>query len=255
LSEKPKYRQFTSEQRVEIVLAGLRGDRSVRDGRREYEVSEALFYQWRDRLLEGGKTALATARSAGRSPEAPSTTPAAESISSSRACRRRSSTKASSAFSARMRSFLVGLPGRSSSRRLAPSCLLAGLVATSPPGGATSVVRQAPRALLAARGGRCVRHGFPRAKRRFPTSDRCVERWEKCLPPCHAVFPRPSLPAFPQVRGLFRWAPPVGFEPTLPPPEGGALSPELRGPARSPVGPAGPARTGRRHHTGVAAGA
>ena len=24
-------------------------------------------------------------------------------------------------------------------------------------------------------------------------------------------------------------APPVGFEPTLPPPEGGALSPELRG--------------------------
>ena len=30
------------------------------------------------------------------------------------------------------------------------------------------------------------------------------------------------------------WAPPAGFEPALPPPEGGALSPELRGPtARS----------------------
>src|SRR2546423_10878209 len=26
------------------------------------------------------------------------------------------------------------------------------------------------------------------------------------------------------------WVPPAGFEPALPPPEGGALSPELRGP-------------------------
>ena len=34
----------------------------------------------------------------------------------------------------------------------------------------------------------------------------------------------------PQVRGRTRVVPPVGFEPTLPPPEGGALSPELRGP-------------------------
>jgi hypothetical protein len=33
----------------------------------------------------------------------------------------------------------------------------------------------------------------------------------------------------PQVSGLPRGAPPVGFEPTPPPPEGGALSPELRG--------------------------
>ena len=28
----------------------------------------------------------------------------------------------------------------------------------------------------------------------------------------------------------FCWVPPAGFEPALPPPEGGALSPELRGP-------------------------
>ena len=57
MSEKRKYRQFTPDQKVEIVLAGLRGDRSARDVCRDYEFSEALFYQWRDRLLEGGKAA------------------------------------------------------------------------------------------------------------------------------------------------------------------------------------------------------
>jgi transposase-like protein len=62
LSEKRKYRQFTPDQKVEIVLAGLRGDRPVRDVCRAYEISEALYYQWRDRLLEGGKSALASPR-------------------------------------------------------------------------------------------------------------------------------------------------------------------------------------------------
>jgi transposase-like protein len=34
----------------------------VRDVCREYEIAETLYYQWRDRLLEGGKAALATPR-------------------------------------------------------------------------------------------------------------------------------------------------------------------------------------------------
>jgi transposase len=38
MSEKRKYRTFTPEQKSEIVLAGLRGDRSVRDICREYEI-------------------------------------------------------------------------------------------------------------------------------------------------------------------------------------------------------------------------
>ncbi len=42
MSEKRKYRQFTPEQKTEVVLAGLRGDRSVRDVCREYEISETL---------------------------------------------------------------------------------------------------------------------------------------------------------------------------------------------------------------------
>ena len=62
MSEKRKYRTFTPEQKAEIVLAGLRGDRTVRDICREYEIAETLYYQWRDRLLEGGKAALATPR-------------------------------------------------------------------------------------------------------------------------------------------------------------------------------------------------
>lgn len=68
MSEKRKYRTFTPEQKAEIVLAGLRGDRSVRDVCREYEIAETLYYQWRDRLLEAGKAALATPRDKGGDP-------------------------------------------------------------------------------------------------------------------------------------------------------------------------------------------
>ena len=62
MSEKRKYRTFTPEQKLAIVLAGLRGDRSVRDVCREHGIAETLYYQWRDRLLEGGKAALASPR-------------------------------------------------------------------------------------------------------------------------------------------------------------------------------------------------
>ena len=69
MSEKKRtYRQFTPVQKAEIVLAGIRADRSVRDVCREHEISEALYYDWRDRVLEGAKAALANPRS--RTPEA-----------------------------------------------------------------------------------------------------------------------------------------------------------------------------------------
>jgi transposase len=68
VSEKRKYRTFTPDQKLEIVLAGLRGDRSVRDVCREHGIAETLYYQWRDRLLEGGKAALATSRDRGTDP-------------------------------------------------------------------------------------------------------------------------------------------------------------------------------------------
>jgi transposase len=59
LSEQRKYRSWTAEQKLAIVLAGLRGDRSVEEVCREHQISDTLFYAWRDKLLEGGKAALA----------------------------------------------------------------------------------------------------------------------------------------------------------------------------------------------------
>jgi transposase-like protein len=59
LAEQRKYRKFTAHQKLEIVLAGLRGDRTVKDVCREHEIAETLYYAWRDKLLEGGRLALA----------------------------------------------------------------------------------------------------------------------------------------------------------------------------------------------------
>ena len=59
LSERRTYRSWTAKQKIEIVLAGLRGDRSVKEVCREHEISETLYYSWREKLLEGGREALA----------------------------------------------------------------------------------------------------------------------------------------------------------------------------------------------------
>lgn len=54
MSESRKYRKFTAEQKLEIVLAGLRGDRTVREVCREHEISETQYYGWRDQLFQAG---------------------------------------------------------------------------------------------------------------------------------------------------------------------------------------------------------
>ncbi len=59
LSEQRKYRRWTAQQKLEIVLAGLRGDRSVREVCREHAISETLYDGWRDPLLEAGRERLA----------------------------------------------------------------------------------------------------------------------------------------------------------------------------------------------------
>ena|SRR5918994_6561461 len=58
LSERRRYRSWTAKQKLEIVLAGLRGDRSVKEVCREHEISETLYYSWREKLIEGGREAL-----------------------------------------------------------------------------------------------------------------------------------------------------------------------------------------------------
>src|SRR6266508_2010172 len=60
LSEQRKqYRSWTAQQKIAILLAGLRGDRSVKEVCREHEISDTLYYGWREKLLEGGREALA----------------------------------------------------------------------------------------------------------------------------------------------------------------------------------------------------
>ena len=48
MSEKKKQqrRSWTPDEKAEIVLAGLRGDRSVREVCRDYEISGAFANSW-----------------------------------------------------------------------------------------------------------------------------------------------------------------------------------------------------------------
>jgi len=62
MSESRKYRKFTATQKLEIVLAGLRGDRTVREVCREHEISETQYYGWRDQLLQAGAERFAGAQ-------------------------------------------------------------------------------------------------------------------------------------------------------------------------------------------------
>ena len=59
LGEQRKYRAFTAQQKLEIVVAGLRGDVSVKELCRQHAIAETLYYSWREKLLEGGREALA----------------------------------------------------------------------------------------------------------------------------------------------------------------------------------------------------
>jgi transposase len=59
VAEQRKYRKFTAKQKAEIVLAGLRGEVSIKEVCREHEIAETLDYTWREKLLEGGREALA----------------------------------------------------------------------------------------------------------------------------------------------------------------------------------------------------
>jgi len=52
-------RRNTCEEKLAIVLEGLKGKKSVADICREYKISQTLFYKWRDKFLEGGRRALA----------------------------------------------------------------------------------------------------------------------------------------------------------------------------------------------------
>ena len=54
MSDKRKYRKFTAKQKLELVLASFRGDRSVAEICREHDISETLLRRWRDQLVDAG---------------------------------------------------------------------------------------------------------------------------------------------------------------------------------------------------------
>ena len=58
MSETRKYRKFTAQQKTEIVLASLRGSKTVAELCRELEISDGLLRKWRDQFLAAGAERL-----------------------------------------------------------------------------------------------------------------------------------------------------------------------------------------------------
>jgi transposase len=58
LSEPRKYRKFSAQQKTELVLASLRGQRTVAEICREHEISETLLRKWREQFLAAGAERL-----------------------------------------------------------------------------------------------------------------------------------------------------------------------------------------------------
>src|SRR5829696_8485638 len=61
LSETRKYRKFSAQQMLELVMASWRGERSIAELCREHEISESLLRRWREQALEAGIERLAAA--------------------------------------------------------------------------------------------------------------------------------------------------------------------------------------------------
>lgn len=53
-----RQRKWTADEKLVIVMEGLKDKKSVADICREHKVSQTLYYKWRDKFLEGGRKAL-----------------------------------------------------------------------------------------------------------------------------------------------------------------------------------------------------
>lgn len=58
MSETRRYRKFTAQQKTEIVLASLRGQKSMADLCREHEIADSLLRKWREQFLAAGAQRL-----------------------------------------------------------------------------------------------------------------------------------------------------------------------------------------------------
>jgi transposase len=53
-----KQRKWVADEKLAIVMEGLKEKRSVSDICREHKISQTLYYRWRDKFLEAGKRGL-----------------------------------------------------------------------------------------------------------------------------------------------------------------------------------------------------
>ena len=58
LSEIRKYRKFTAQQKTEIVLASLRGPKTMAELCREHDIADGLLRKWREQFLAAGAERL-----------------------------------------------------------------------------------------------------------------------------------------------------------------------------------------------------
>ncbi len=59
MSETRRYRKFTAQQKLELVMASLHGERSIAELCREHQISESLLRRWRDVALDAAAERLA----------------------------------------------------------------------------------------------------------------------------------------------------------------------------------------------------
>ncbi|WP_196189250.1 transposase [Conexibacter sp. W3-3-2] len=58
MGETRKYREFTAQQKTELVLASLRGQKTIAELCREHDISETLLRRWREQFLAAGAQRL-----------------------------------------------------------------------------------------------------------------------------------------------------------------------------------------------------
>jgi len=55
-------KKLSTEEKMAIILEGLRHEKSISQICREHGISQAQYYKWRDRFLEGAKEGLETGK-------------------------------------------------------------------------------------------------------------------------------------------------------------------------------------------------
>jgi hypothetical protein len=58
MSENRRYRKFSAQQKSELVLASLRGPKTISELCREHDISESLLRKWREQFLAAGAQRL-----------------------------------------------------------------------------------------------------------------------------------------------------------------------------------------------------